>query len=88
NVVNEELLNKAKYEEPKSAEVLALETLQLENKIGKHFSNNLKDDYENSGIDNIGVPGTSQTNSEDKQGNNVLVDNVIELINKNERRMN
>ncbi len=85
NVVDSELLNKAKYVEPISARDLAFENMKLENKVGTVFLQNQKNDYNSSGAENVGVDPTQAHLAENTtQKNNVSL--LVDLMNKDKRR--
>lgn len=87
NVVDQTLLFKAKYEEPKDAATLSLEAMKLENKQKNDYKKDSQDDYNNSGVDGIGVPGTSPSNDESKAKKSQGVSNVVDFMNNDKRRV-
>ncbi|MCI5882917.1 MAG: Clp protease ClpP [Clostridiales bacterium] len=53
NAVPQEMLEKAKYEEPKDAKEVAYEAILKEKKVGANFMEDLRNDAEKSGAKNI-----------------------------------
>ncbi len=86
NMVNEELLEKAKYEKPINAQQLAFENMQLESKIAQDYKESLEKDYKNSGIEGVGNVGAAPSNDEGQVKNADKVNRLIKNMSKDPRR--
>ncbi len=64
NGIDDDLLLKAKFEEPISAEKLAFENMKLENKVGEAYLKNQKDDLQNSNVNHVGAVPEEPNNKE------------------------
>lgn len=79
----EEMLQKAKYEEPVSAENLALQVMLANNAAGLGAFKDMKDDIAGSGSDGVGAD-TPPANEEEKKA--AKVKNLAGFLSKDKRR--
>lgn len=86
NVVDSELLNKAKYIEPINAERLAFENMKLENKIGQAYLDNRQKELENSNVANVTPTGEKPVDSEKGTNNKSKIKMLADVMNKDKRR--
>ncbi len=82
--VPEEMLNKAKYEEPISSKDLAYQVMVANNSIGQQTFNNMKDDLNGSGADGVGADEPEKTKEEKQKAK---VNNLAGFLNKDKRRV-
>lgn len=81
--INPDLVNKAKFEEPKDAKELAFEALQADNKKGDQYLKDIKSDTDNSGSKDVkGNPVDQKSADEKKEAENKAVDNIAAGGNK------
>jgi ATP-dependent protease ClpP protease subunit len=89
NGIPNDILLKAKYEEPISAADLALAQLRANNQAGQQMLNNLTDDLANSGagkvgaVPNVGNDGGQQTTQEQKEAK---INGFANALGKDKRR--
>ncbi len=86
NIVNSDLLNKARYDDPMDAKTLAFENMKLQNKQGEKFLNDIKDDFDESGVENIPNEPSSPVNDEKKAKKEARKERVKNFMNKDSRR--
>jgi len=85
--ISPDLVNKAKFEEPKDAKDLAFEALQADSKKGQQYLENIKIDSQNSGADDVkGVPTEQQTAEQQKEAEDQVVENIAAGANKRRGR--
>lgn len=86
NGVDDDLLVKAKYTEPMSAEQLAFENMKLNNKIGDAYLQKQQRDINNSNVNNVGSvpqePNNNASNSIFRSNQGILAS----FMNKDSRR--
>ncbi|MGB8452739.1 MAG: head maturation protease, ClpP-related [Anaerocolumna sp.] len=81
--VPEEMLNKAKYEEPIASKDLALQVMLATNAIGQQTFKDMKDDLKGSGADGVGADAQEETKEEKQKAK---VNNLAGFLNKDKRR--
>lgn len=86
--IPDDVLNKAKYDEPISAADLALAQMKANNKAGQQTLNNIVDDLTNSGASSVGTtPNAGSGGEEDKKAESeAKVNNFASFLGKDKRR--
>ena len=82
--IGNELVNKAKYEEPMDAKELAFQALQLQQQNAAQFLNHIQEDTRNSGVEGVNAEG-KETDPEDKTKEKVTA--LSNALNKDKRRV-
>lgn len=80
NAIPEEMLAKAKYEEPKDAKEVAYEAVLAEKKVGSNFMESLQHDAKNSGAEK--VPPAPKDIQDDEPGENTPENDDEKQVNK------
>jgi ATP-dependent protease ClpP protease subunit len=84
--ISDELVQKAKFEEPMNAEKLAFLALQDDKSKASHFMNNLSEDSKNSGANGVVTAGdTHLTNNEEKKQEKISA--LATCLNSDKRRV-
>ena len=83
-IINPELVNKAKYTEPMTAEQLAFNSLRADSGKGRQYMEDLIKDNDDSGAKNLGAnPQDQRTKDEKKQAEQAAaVDDIAAFANK------
>lgn len=82
-VGDDAMVNEAKFgEKPMDASQLALEALKKQSKLGNDFLNNMKDDLQNSGADEVTPTPNSGTKSLEDQAYQDVMDGAALIIGK------
>lgn len=86
--VSPDLVNRAKYEEPMTAEQLALEALKADAARGRQYLNDLKEDFKESGAEGIeGQPQNLKTGEEQKkEQQSEVAQSIAEFANKRRKK--
>lgn len=82
--IGNELVNKAKYEEPMDAKELAFQALQLQQQNAAQFLNHIQEDTRNSGVEEVNAEG-KESDPEDKIKEKVTA--LSNALNKDKRRV-
>ncbi|MEY8482529.1 head maturation protease, ClpP-related [Lachnospiraceae bacterium 48-21] len=72
----EDMANKAKYEEPVSAEAFAMQIVAAQKKAGKSFLNNREDDINDSGVKDVTPAPNKGHNGEEEDPYGDLIDKL------------
>lgn len=72
----EDMANKAKYEEPVSAEVFAMQIVAAQKKAGKSFLNDREDDINDSGVKDVTPAPNKGHNGEEEDPYGDLIDKL------------
>ena len=72
----EDLANKAKYEEPVSAEAFAMQIVAAQKKTGQAFLNDREDDVDKSGVKNVTPASNNGGQGEDKDPFGDIIDQM------------
>ena len=72
----EDLANKAKYEEPVSAEAFAMQIVAAQKKTGQAFLNNREDDVDKSGVKDVTPASNNGGQGEDKDPFGDIIDQM------------
>lgn len=84
--ISDELVQKAKFEEPMNAEKLAFMALQDDKNKASNFLNNLNEDVSNSGLNGVTTTGDSHlTNNEEKKEQKISA--LATCLNSDKRRV-
>ena len=86
--IPDDVLTRAKYDEPISAADLALAQMKANNKAGQQTLNNIVDDLANSGASSVGVTPNAGTGKEDevKAEKEAKVNGLAAALGKDKRR--
>ena len=80
NAIPEEMLAKAKYEEPKDAKEVAYDAILAEQKVGTNFMQSLQQDAKNSGAEK--VPPAPKDIQDDESEKNTTKNDDEKQLNK------
>jgi len=81
--ISPDLVNKAKFEEPKDAKELAFEALQADSKKGAQYLADIKNDAQSSGVNDVkGIPTAQQAVDQKKDVENKAADQIAAGANK------
>lgn len=72
----EDLANKAKYEEPVSAETFAMQIVAAQKKTGQEFLNDREDDVDKSGVKDVTPASNNGGQGEDKDPFGDIIDQM------------
>ncbi|MHC1747443.1 MAG: head maturation protease, ClpP-related [Cellulosilyticaceae bacterium] len=84
--ISDELVAKAKFEEPMNAEKLAFMALQDDANKGKNFLKNLTQDTENSNVHDVTATGDNAPSNKEEESKD-KVSRITKLLNSDKRRV-
>lgn len=87
NRVDKKLLDKAMFDEPMDAKTLAFESMQVDDKRGQKFLNDLDDDLDGSGVNEVEVSTGTPSNDEGAIGKAEDVNDMVTFMNADKRRV-